>query len=301
MDADSRAASLLALPLEERRAAFKRLSSEQRRNIRSYWRLWAHEGQLPPAGCWQTWLIMAGRGFGKTRAGAEWARSVAEKDPAARIALVSASLAEARMVMIEGASGLLSVAPATMRPAFEPSKRKLTWPNGASAAIYSAGEPDSLRGPQHSHAWCDEIAKWDQAGGRAEAAWDNLLLGLRLGEFPQVVATTTPRAVPLLHRIVASPEVAITRGSTEVNRRNLPAGFLRSVRREFGGTALGRQELDGELLTDIEGALWTRALLERCREPLSEPAVRVVVDIEARTAIAAIASALTEAGIFPSI
>jgi phage terminase large subunit-like protein len=224
---------------------------------------------------------MGGRGFGKTRAGAEWVREIAEADPTARIALVAASLGEARRVMVEGDSGLLAIAPPKKRPAFEPSKRMLTWPGGARATLYSAGEPESLRGPQHSHAWCDEIAKWDQAGGRATGTWDNLLLGLRLGRAPRAVATTTPRAVPLVKRLLGQPETLVTRGTTIDNADHLPPGFLRSVRVEFGRSVLARQELDGELIEDIEGALWSRGLLEHCREDAAPVELtRVVVGVD---------------------
>ncbi|HCF24621.1 MAG TPA: ATP-binding protein [Novosphingobium sp.] len=276
-----RAAYLQNLPPAERQALLARMSDRQRRALRTYWQLWAHEGQLPPNGEWQGWLIMAGRGFGKTRAGAEWIRAIAEKDPTARIALVAASLGEARSVMVEGQSGLLAVAPRGKRPRFEPSRRLLTWPGGAQATLFSAGEPESLRGPQHSHAWCDEIAKWDLAGGRAEAAWDNLQLGLRLGARPRLIATTTPRAVPLLRRLLDNQEVSITHGSTYANKANLAPGFVRSVRTQYGKSLLGRQELDGELIVDLTGALWTRALLEQVREavPTSLP-VRTVVAVD---------------------
>ena len=198
-----------------------------------------------------TWLICAGRGFGKTRAGAEWVRDVARHDGNARIALVGASLTEVRNVMVEGDSGVLAAAPGALPPSFEPSLRKLTWENGAVAWLYSAGEPESLRGPQHSHAWCDEIAKWDNSNERATNAWNNLQLTMRLGESPQAVATTTPRAVPLLRRIMAEDGVTITHGKSADNAGNLPTRFLRAVRRAYGGTALGRQELDGELILDL--------------------------------------------------
>jgi phage terminase large subunit-like protein len=225
---------------------------------------------------------MAGRGFGKTRAGAEWVRQVAENDGEARIALVAASLSEARAIMVDGESGLLAISPPHRRPKFESSLRRLTWPNGAQATLYSAGEPESLRGPQHSHAWCDEIAKWDNAGGRAVAAWDNLLMGLRLGHDPRVVATTTPRDVPLLRRLLDDPEgLAVTRGTTFDNELNLPVRFVRAMRRTFGQSLLGRQELDGELVLDREGALWTRALIEQCRSPsASFERVRTVIGID---------------------
>src|SRR5690606_1107098 len=181
MARSNRAELLLKMKPEERRAELDRLRPRQRASLKRHWQLWAHAGQMPPPQGWHSWLIMAGRGYGKTRAGAEWVRAIAEDNPAARIALIGASLGEARRVMVEGPSGLLAIAPPRSRPVYEPSKRQLRWPNGALATLYSAAEPESLRGPQHSHAWCDEIAKWVQTSGKAEAAWDNMLLGLRLG------------------------------------------------------------------------------------------------------------------------
>jgi phage terminase large subunit-like protein len=275
------AEKLIGLSEKRRRAALAKMSPAQLRELEPYWEIWAHEGQLAPAGDWHTWLIMAGRGYGKTRAGAEWVRSIAESDPTARIALVGDSLGEARRVMVEGPSGLLAIPRPKWRPAFEPSKRQLTWPNGATATLYSAGEPESLRGPQHSHAWCDEIAKWSQSRGSAEAAWDNLLLGLRFGHRPQVVATTTPRAVPLLRRLLAQDDVAVTRGTTADNRDHLAPGFLRSVAARFGRSLLARQELDGELIEEIEGALWSRALLEAGREEGAHAdSTRIVIGVD---------------------
>lgn len=282
MTGSSRLDVLLSLEPAECRALLRAMDEEQRRELRTHWRLWAHDGQRPQSAAWHTWLIMAGRGYGKTRAGAEWVRQIAERDRTARIALVAASLGEARQVLVEGPAGLLGVARDEDRPRFKPSTRKLVWPNGATATLYSAGEPESLRGPQHSHAWCDEIAKWDQAGRRAEAAWDNLLLGLRLGQSPQVVATTTPRAVPLVQRLLGQSDTLVTRGTTMENMDNLPPGFLRSVRVQYGRSLLGRQELYGELIKDIEGALWNRALIEGCREEdaASCPAKRVVIGVD---------------------
>jgi phage terminase large subunit-like protein len=280
MTRSSKAEQLLKLEPEERRTELNRMSHAQRRSLKRYWGVWASEGQLPPEGNWHSWLVMAGRGFGKTRAGAEWVRMIAESDPTARIALVAASLGEARRIMVEGESGLLAIAPPKTRPTFEPSRRLLTWPKGGTATLYSAGEPDSLRGPQHSHAWCDEIAKWDQSGGRAESAWDNLLLGLRLGNWPRAVATTTPRAVPLLRRLLGDPAVAVTRGKTFDNKDNLPPGFVGSIKRQYGGTALGRQELEGELLLDLEGALWSRSLIEQCRGEAPAALARIVVGVD---------------------
>lgn len=226
----------------------------------------AHPGQLPPDGEWLVWLLMGGRGFGKTRAGAEWVRQIAESDGSARIALVAASLGEARSVMVEGESGLIACSPEDNRPAFEPSLHRLRWPNGAQAFLYSAAEPESLRGPQHSHSWCDEIGKWPLPHERATRCWDNLLLGLRLGNDQRIVATTTPRNVPLVRRLIESRDTQSTGGSTRENSANLPRSFIEAITREFGETQLGRQELLGELIADVEGALWNRALLERCRE-----------------------------------
>ena len=248
------------------------------------WSTQARPEQSPPPGDWRVWLVMAGRGFGKTRTGAEWVRGIAEAQPAARIAIVAASLVEARAVMIEGESGIVACSPPEQRPRFEPSLRRVVWPNGAQAALFSAAEPESLRGPQHSHAWCDEVGKWVFAGGQAERAWDNLLLGLRLGSEPQVVATTTPRSVPLVKRLLDRANaggVVVTRGRTSDNARYLPPRFVEDIYREYAGTLIGRQELDGELIEDIPGALWTRGLLEQCREAsASSPPKRVVVAVD---------------------
>ena len=272
---------LLGASEPERLKMLRELSLDQSKVLRHHWRVWARSNQLPPDSDWRVWLIMAGRGFGKTRAGAEWIRAIAEADPEARIAVVAASLAEARSVMVEGESGLIEVTSPGLTPQFEPSLRRLTWPNGAQATLFSAYEPDSLRGPQHSHAWCDEVAKWDNAGERALRCWDNLLMGLRLGETPRALATTTPRAVPLIKRLIAGGDTVITRGATEDNLDNLPARFVADIRREYGKTLLGRQELDGELIADVEGALWTRAMLEAARElAAASPPVRVVVAVD---------------------
>lgn len=262
-------------------AMVKGLSPRERDEWPYEWRWSARDAQLPPESDWRIWLILAGRGFGKTRAGAEWVREVAEADPRARIALVAASLGEARSVMVEGESGILACCPPARAPQYEPSLRRLTWPGGAQATLYSAGEPESLRGPQSSHAWCDEIAKWENAHGRAIAAWDNLLLGLRLGDHPRVLATTTPRAVPLVRRILSEEGVERRGGRTEDNGSNLPDRFLRAMRKTYGASLLGRQELDGELIEDLPGALWTRGLIEECREAEpSAPPLRVVVGVD---------------------
>lgn len=281
------------------------LDAAERDLLEYHWPLWARREQMPPADSWRLWLICAGRGFGKTRAGAEWVRHVAEEDPDARIALVTRSIAEARSVMVEGESGILACHLYPDGPEFEPSLRRLTWPNGAQATLYSASEPESLRGPQHGYAWCDEIAKWDNSSERAMKTWDNLQMGLRLGENPQVLATTTPRAVPIMRRLMEQeqgPGVVVTRGSTYDNVDHLPTGFVQTIRGQYGGSALGRQELDGELLADVEGALWSRSMLEQCRETLClENRVRTVIGVDPPVsargdACGIVVCALTESG-----
>jgi phage terminase large subunit-like protein len=270
---------------EVRRIATGNFSQTERNDMAFVWEFDARDSQLPPPGDWRIWMIMAGRGFGKTRSGAEWVRAVADANPKARIALVSSSLAEARAVMVEGESGLMAICRPEHRPIFEPSLHRIRFESGAQAQLFSAAEPEGLRGPQHSHAWCDEIGKWPLAHQRATRCWDNLLLGLRLGDDPRIAVTTTPRAVPLVQRLVAqaqaSDEVVISRGATGDNERNLAKGFIAAIASEFAGTQLARQEIDGELLEDIEGALWTRSLLEEAREIGAVPAAaRVVVAVD---------------------
>lgn len=261
-----------------------KLDQQERNEFEYHWKVRARRAQLPPDGPWRNWLIMAGRGFGKTRAGAEWVRMVAESDGEARIALVSSSLAEARAVMVEGESGLLACCPPDRQPVFEASLRRVRFPNGAQAQLFSAADPETLRGPQHSHAWCDEIGKWPLSHGRATRAWDNLLMGLRLGRDPRIAVTTTPRAVPLVQRLLAGDgdgSTVVTHGSTYENADNLPEKFLEAMEQEFAGSQLARQEISGELLADIEGALWSRAMIEEARERGSGPDLaRVVVAVD---------------------
>ncbi|MBO9580729.1 MAG: DNA-packaging protein [Sphingobium sp.] len=279
-----------------RRALVMALPDDELRALTESWHRLARPDQRAPAGDWSTWLVMAGRGFGKTRTGAEWVRAVAESDGAARIALVGASLHDARSIMVEGESGLLAIAPTDRRPEWLPSLRELRWPNGARAQIFGAADPEALRGPQHSHGWADEIGKWPHG----IAVWDNLAMGMRLGGRPRIVATTTPRATPLVVRLAADPGVVVTRGRTRDNGANLPAAFLAEMERGFAGTRLGRQELDGELLLDIEGALWTRALLEQCRHrgtaPGRDALARVVVAVDPPARAAGDACGIVAAG-----
>jgi predicted phage terminase large subunit-like protein len=245
------------------------------KHLAASWRAVARPSQLAPNGKWNVWLLLAGRGFGKTRSGAEWAREQAEADRAGRIALVAPTAADARDVMVEGESGLLAISPPWFRPVYEPSKRRVTWPNGAIATLYSADEPERLRGPQHDAAWCDEVCAW-----RYPDAWAQLQFGLRLGEHPQVVATTTPRPTRLIRDLLARSDVAVTRGSTRENEANLPEAFLSSLKRQYEGTRLGRQELEAELLDDMPGALWTRDMIEKARVSVAPELRRVVVAID---------------------
>jgi len=243
------------------------------------WKAIARPSQLPPhwRGRWRIWLLLAGRGFGKTRAGAEWVRALVERKRAGRIALVGPTSADCRDVMIEGESGILSVCPDWNRPTYEPSKRRLTWPNGALATTFSADEPERLRGPQHDAAWCDEVCTW-----RYPSAWDNLQLGMRLGRNPRTVITTTPKPTKLIRDLVARDgrDVVVTRGSTRENADNLAPAFLAEIMSRYEGTRLGRQELDAELLEDVPGALWTRDLIERARVGAAPELRRVVVAID---------------------
>jgi phage terminase large subunit-like protein len=215
---------------------------------------------LPPPGDWRIWLLLAGRGFGKTRTGAELTGAKVKTGAARRIALVGPTAADVRNVMVEGESGLLAAAGPAQRPRWEPSKGRLTWPNGAVATTYSADQPERLRGPQHDFAWCDELAAW-----RYPAAWDMLMFGLRLGQDPRVVVTTTPKPIKLIRELLAAPDVAVTRGTTYDNRANLAPAFLRQIIRRYEGTRLGRQELEAEILDDVPGALWTRERIEHAR------------------------------------
>jgi len=251
------------------------LPDDDAQDVLDDWRVWARPSQLPPEGAWRVWLLLAGRGFGKTRSGAEWVRTQVESGAAERIALVAPTARDARLVMVEGESGLLASASDARRPVFEPSKRQLTWPNGAIATLFSADEPDRLRGPQFDAAWCDELAAW-----RYPQAWDMLMMGLRLGQNPRVVVTSTPKPVKLIRALLASPDCAVTRGGTRENADNLAPGFLDAILKQYEGTRLGRQELEAELLEDMPGALWSRDQIERARVDEAPVLRRVVVAID---------------------
>lgn len=267
---------LVCLPGGRRAAVLERVPPRRRRRLLTDWRMLARPEQLPPPGDWAVWLILAGRGFGKTRAGAEWVTARARAHAGARIALVGATAQDALAVMLDGESGLKAVAPAGFRPEWRPSRRQLIWPNGSQAMLLSADEPDRLRGPQFHFAWGDELAAW----AKPKAAFDNLRLGLRLGERPRMVVTTTPRPLPFLKALAGAPDTVVTRGSTFDNRANLPPAFLADMTAAYAGTALGRQEMMGELLDAREGALWSRDLLDGVREAEAPELVRVVVAVD---------------------
>lgn len=273
---------------EERRRLVLTMTPEQLVRFTGCFRLWAHDGQVPPEGdSWRVWLLMAGRGFGKTRAGAEWVHGIAASRAGLRIALVGASIGDARSIMVEGVSGLLNVARRQKRRIeWEPSLGRLRWPNRSEAQLFSGDNADGLRGPEHDLAWADELAKWREA----DAAWDNLQFGLRRGRRPRALVTTTPRPIPLLKRMISQPWTKLTGGRTSDNV-NLDEKVLDFLTATYGGTRIGRQELDGELLEDVEGALWTREMIERARVEapsvshdtpmeLSEEFDRIVVGVD---------------------
>lgn len=245
------------------------LTDRECRDLRYHWSFWARPAQMLPDGAWSVWAIIAGRGFGKTRTGAETVREWAETLPGCRIALVGRTAADVRDVMIRGKAGILQVSHPDFRPRYEPSKRLLTWPNGSMATAYSADEPDNLRGPEHHKAWADEMAAWRFA----DESWMHLEMGLRArnnpdhGWFtePQVIVTTTPRPLPLLREILAKADTATTRGNTFDNRANLAPVYLRKMADAYLDTRIGRQELFGELFEDVEGALWNAQLIEKQR------------------------------------
>jgi phage terminase large subunit-like protein len=285
-----------------------RLPPHLRAELSFSWRDWALAHQRPPARAangepWTTWLLLGGRGAGKTRAGAEWVRALAEGNPAftaapaRRIALVGETLADTREVMIEGESGILRAHPRESRPVWEPSRRRLVWQNGAVAHAFSADDPEQLRGPQFDAAWCDELGKWR----RAEAAFDMLQFGLRLGTAPRQIVTTTPRPTPLIRKLVADPRTAVTRAATAANAMNLAPTFLSRIVARYRGTRLGRQELGGELLEDLPGALFPRATIEAARiAPAALPAQRrivVAIDPPASSRAGADACGIVAAGL----
>ena len=252
------------------------------------WKAWGRPEQQAPQGEWDIWAYIAGRGAGKTRTAAEWVRDEAKntKEGVLRFALVARTAADARDVIVEGESGIINVTPPSERPLYEPSKRRLTWPNGNVATLFTADEPDSLRGPQFHRAWGDEVAAWRQTPDAAGmTAWDNLRVGTRLGAHPKIILTTTPKRVPLLFSLIEESKktgkVIITKGSTFDNAGNLSGAYLNAITGVYEGTRLAQQELYGELLDDVDGAMWTEEMINASREnamPLGTPLRVIGVD-----------------------
>lgn len=277
---------LAVLSEAERNAVLAGVDMEQ---LLWEWKVWARPEQIvPPGDDWSIWMYLAGRGAGKTRAAAEWVRDMAKRTDKGqlRFALVARTAADVRDVIVEGESGIISVSPPSERPLYEPSKRRLTWPNGNTATCFTADEPDGLRGPQFHYAWADEIAAWRQSPDAAGmTSWDNLRVACRLGSAPQIICTTTPKRVPVLYGLINEAErtgrVVISRGSTLDNAGNLSAAYLDAITGVYAGTRLAAQELYGEMLSDVEGALWTIELIDRGRQtvmPVGTPLRVVGVD-----------------------
>ena len=273
---------LASAPLEEQKAFLDALSNHDLQALPWLFDFWALPHQLPPEGAWRTWVIMGGRGAGKTRAGSEWVRMMVEGDmpmdvgQARRVALVGETFDQVRDIMVFGDSGIIACSPPDRRPTWNASKRRLEWQNGAVAEAHSASSPEGLRGPQFDAAWVDELAKWK----KPDEAWDMLQFGLRLGDLPQQVVTTTPKNVEVLKQILDASSTVTTTAPTEANRAYLAQNFLEEVRARYGGTRQGRQELDGELLEDAEGALWSTRMLEGSRVNELPDFDRIVVAVD---------------------
>ncbi len=278
----SGAASLAYATPQETHDFLSSLSENALQSLPYMFEFWALDHQMPPDGNWRSWVILGGRGAGKTRAGAEWVRSMVEGDlpldegAAKRVALVGETFDQVRDVMVFGDSGILACSPPDRRPEWQATRRRLVWPNGAIAECYSASSPEGLRGPQFDAAWVDELGKWH----KGQEAWDMLQFGLRLGQHPQQVVTTTPRNVPVLKRILEASSTVKTSAPTEANAAYLADNFLEEVRTRYGGTRLGRQELDGEMLEDVEGALWHASMLEELRVSELPEFDRVIVAVD---------------------
>jgi len=263
------------LPAAQQQNILLALTNEELTFLQYDWRFWAREKQLAPAGDWFIWAIEAGRGFGKTRTGAEWVRDCITSGLYGRLALVAPTAADVRDTMVEGHSGILSCSPPDMYPSYKPSKRSLTWPNGAKALLYSADEPDRLRGPNFEAAWVDEVAAW-----RHPLAWDMLLLGVRIGNRPRICATYTPKALPHIIAIRKRKDTVLVKGTTYENEANLAPDFFRQIVSQYEGTRLGRQEIYAELLEDVEGALWSQKMIDASRVTRTPSFLRVVVGVD---------------------
>lgn len=265
---------LIKVDRKDRAKLINGLSREEAEMLLFMWEFWARENQLEPEGDWTTWLVLAGRGWGKTRTGSEWIKYRVESGKAKRIALVAPTAADCRDVMIEGESGIMNIFPKGKKPLYEPSKRRITFHTGAIATAYSADEPERLRGPQHDTAWMDEMCAW-----RYPSAYDMLMFGLRLGD-PRSIITTTPKPTKTLKEIMGNGGTIVTRGTTYDNRANLAHSFFERVINKYEGTRLGRQELNAEILEDTPGALWVRSIIEEHRVYEMPVLKRIVVGID---------------------
>ncbi len=260
--------------MAERQKRLAALSPAERIRLHYLWTWWARPDQLEPAGDWWTyWLVQAGRGWGKTKTGAEWVRASVRKEK--YVSLIGATASDVMGVMIEGPSGIMACCPRDERPVLQAQKTRLVWPNGAITRFFSAEEPDRLRGPQHGRVWADELAAW-----RYPEAWDQVLFGLRLGSMPRACITTTPRPTPIVKAILADPATVVTRGATRDNEHNLAPQFLSNIVGKYAGTRLGRQELEGELLDDNPGALWKLSQIDALRVTEAPPLQRIVIAID---------------------
>jgi phage terminase large subunit-like protein len=270
----SLAAQLAALPEDELEDYLSSLTDDEAAALEYDWEFLARPNQIAPDGEWSGWLVLAGRGFGKTRTGAEWVRQI--KDTIPRIGMIAPTAADVRDVMVEGESGIMAISPPWDKPLYEPSKRRLTWDNGAQAALYSADEPERLRGPQHGALWADEIAAW-----RYPETWDMAQMGLRLGTHPRFIVTTTPKPIKIVRELLSDPSVIVTRGTTYDNQANLAPSFLSTIVKKYEGTRLGRQELNAEVLEDTPGALWNRTQIDKLRvNVMPTDLERIVVSID---------------------
>jgi phage terminase large subunit-like protein len=270
---NSLASRLASLPKPKLQSLLGQLSPEETELALYCWELWRRPSQAIPVGAWIVWLILAGRGFGKTRTGAETVREWAKSFN--YVNLIGATADDARDIMIEGESGILAVCPNDERPIYKSSSRSLLWPNGSKSLIFTADEPERLRGKQHQKLWADELAAW-----RYAESWDQAMFGLRLGKNPQAVVTTTPRPNALVKALISDKTTHVTRGSTYDNQANLAPNFFSKIIAKYEGTRLGRQELNAEILDDNPGALWNHALIEAARVKDYPDIVRVVIAVD---------------------
>lgn len=246
--------------VEEVSKFVKELTDQEVKDLLYDYKTWARPNQLAPGGDWTIWLLMAGRGFGKTWTGAQWAIDKAKALPGSYGALISMDAGSARDVMVEGASGILACSHPDFMPEYQPSKRRIVWPNGSVATIFTSQSPEDLRGPQHHWCWSDETCAWDNV----KATWDMMMFGLRLGINPQCLVTTTPKPIPLIRKLMDEAEsnagrVVMTRGTTYENRANLAKSFFKEIITQYEGTALGRQELNAEYISAEETGIIKRS------------------------------------------